>query len=430
MTVEFKQDLNDKRDDLSIMKTLVAFANTAGGDLYIGVNDDGKVIGVDLANEVEKMLTASMCDGISPSIVGSFGLERIDVGHGKAVLRVHVDSGPFKPYCLEPKTASGIYVRRGNRNIPASLDEITRMVRENDPIPFEERISFEQELTFDSCARFCRERGLDLEPKDHFAFYNAEQQAFTNLAFICSDQARCSTVMVHFSDDEKLRMISSARSEGSIFKMYEDVTDFIAVTNQKHIELQHGAPANQVESYFVDPAVIREALVNMLIHRDYSTSPANIVHITPSKIEIKTFGSLNEGLTLEDIELTMVTEFRNKKLAHLLSQLKLLVTRGSGLRLIRKKYNDIPIEDLLKVSGKTFTISLYMDHNPGITENGMFRKVIAYMSTRQPQTRCEIQRYLEISQSSTINVLREMTERGLIVPIGGGRSRKYAIKDA
>ena len=71
-----------------------------------------------------------------------------------------MDRGWSRPYCLDPKTASGVYVRIGNTSSPASIDDIARMVRDSNPIPYEERISIEQNLTFNYFSRFCAERGL------------------------------------------------------------------------------------------------------------------------------------------------------------------------------------------------------------------------------------------------------------------------------
>lgn len=432
MTVEFKQEWNDKKDGAGIKKTLVAFANTAGGDLYIGVSDDGQVLGLDDPNLIEEKIATTVRDSISPSLVGNISVDRLNDEAGKTILRVHVDAGRYKPYCLDPKNASGIFIRLANTSVPASIDDISRMVRECNPIPYEDRISFEQDLTFDRCMRFCQDHGLDFNPRSNHAygFFNAGQKMYTNLAYICSDQANCSTVMVNFADDEKIRMISSARSEGSIFKMYQEVTDFIAASNQAGIEKPRTGNVERIDHYFVDPRVILEALVNMVAHRDYSNPVANIVHITPSKIEINTIGGLAEGLSLEDVVERMQTECRNKKLALLLSSLKLMENRGSGLRLIREYYKEIPVENLLKVSRTSFTISLYRNRDESLAEDPLYKKLFVYLAGKQPQSRKEIQEYLQLSQTSAISLLNSMVEKRLIEPVGAGRSRKYKIKNS
>lgn len=93
LTVEFKSEWNEHKDGDPIKKTLVAFANTAGGDLYIGVDDEGNVVGLTDPGRVEEKLASAVRDNISPSLVGSIATEQLKI-QGKSVLRVHVDAGP------------------------------------------------------------------------------------------------------------------------------------------------------------------------------------------------------------------------------------------------------------------------------------------------------------------------------------------------
>ena len=96
--VEFKSQFGDN-DGHTIKKTLVAFANTFGGDLYIGVNDDGSVVGVEDVHKTEERLWNMVRDNVYPSIVGSVDTDRVMVD-GKIVLHVHVRQGPTPPYSL------------------------------------------------------------------------------------------------------------------------------------------------------------------------------------------------------------------------------------------------------------------------------------------------------------------------------------------
>ena len=129
LTVEFKESWDEKKDGMQLKKTLVAFANTVGGDIYIGVNDEGKAVGLSNPSLIEEKLASTIRDSIQPSIANLVSTERLKIG-SKTILRVHVDAGNLRPYCLDPKTASGVYIRIGNTTSPASIDDIARMVRE------------------------------------------------------------------------------------------------------------------------------------------------------------------------------------------------------------------------------------------------------------------------------------------------------------
>lgn len=429
LTVDFKSEWNERKDGEPIKKTLVAFANTAGGDLYIGVDDEGNVVGLTDPGRVEEKLASAVRDNISPSLVGSIATEQLKI-QGKSVLRVHVDAGPMKPYCLDPKTASGIYIRLGNTSSPASLDDITRMVRANNPTPYESRLAFNQNLTFDYCMAFCRKRDVEFDPKHHltYGFWNAKQAAYTNLAAICSDQSDVRTVMIEFADDDKTEILTSDEVTGSIFQIYTQATDFLTRANYARMEKPSRPATERIDHYFVDPRVVMEALVNMLAHRDYSLKPANLIHVTPSAIEIHTVGGLVEGLSVESIVDNMSTECRNKQLAHLLGKLKLMENRGSGFRLIRRYYKDYPLESLLRVSEVSFTIRLPINRGVRFMGNERYRTVLDLMATHPEMTRKAVQSALGLSQSATVNLLNAMVKDAVLEVVGGGRSTMYRIR--
>lgn len=428
LTIEFKREWNEKKDGEPIKKTLVAFANTAGGDLYIGVDDDGTIIGVSDASPLEEKLASTIRDAISPSLVSFVTTQRLTVS-GKTILRVHVDEGAMKPYCLDPKTSSGVYIRCGNTSGPASIDDVARMVRENNPVPYERRIAFEQDLTFNDCLAFCRERGVEFDPKLNatYGFWDRKRNAYTNLAWLCSDQSPAAVVMVNFRDNDKLIMTDSARVTGSIFKLYDEATQFIARTNYSWTEKPSIGRAERIDHYIIDPRVILEALVNMIAHRDYSQQPPNIIHITPASIEMKSFGGLMDGLNVDDIADLMATECRNSGLARLLQTVRLMENRGSGFSRIRAFYRQLQITDLLRVNTNSFTIRLPRLAADAYFEKPEYKNIATYLATRGASSRQAIQTDLGLSQTVTINLLSEMTKAGLIKREGGSRSIRYRL---
>ena len=147
LVVAFSSDWNAKDEGYSVIRDVAALANKVGGDLYVGIGRDGHVVGVDDPDRLEQCVLRAVRHDIQPSLLAFVSAERISV-EGKHVLRVHVDAGTGKPYCLNPRLTDTIFVRRGDRSVPATPDEVARMVRSANPIPFEERISLEQGLDF------------------------------------------------------------------------------------------------------------------------------------------------------------------------------------------------------------------------------------------------------------------------------------------
>lgn len=433
LSVEFKSEWNEKKDGEGIKKTIVAFANTVGGDLFIGVSDNGEVVGLTKVADIEEKLASSIRDNISPSLMGYVTMERIRV-QGKTVLKVHVEQGSQRPYTLNPRASTGVYIRLGNTSNPATLDDIARMIRESNPLPYEDRISVEQNLTFDYCKGFCAKRGIEFEPKSNltFGFWNPKFKAYTNLAYLCSDQSPVSTVIIEFMDNEKIQLLNSDRFTGSIFFQFDRIMEFISRSNLAWVEKPggtFGSVPERIDHYYVEPRVILEAVVNMLAHRDYSKEPANLVHITPRQIDLTSFGGLIEGLSIENVAELMATECRNKKLAMLFNSLKLMENRGSGFRYIRSFYKGRSISDLLYVSQTSFTITLPRLNAHLPVQNKDFQEILNFIGSHKETTRKEVQQFLGVSQAKTSGILRKMVESDLIEVKGAGRSVKYRIKN-
>ena len=246
---------------------------------------------------------------------------------------------------------------------------------------------------------------------------NQKSQAYTNLAFICSDQSDVSEVLIRFAEDEKITILDSVRIEGSIFKLYDEATKFIAQSNYAWMEKPGTGSAERIDHYIIDPRVILEALVNAFAHRDYSKKPPNLIHITPSAVSMMSAGGLVEGLSVEDIALRMATECRNKKLAALFCNLHLMENKGSGFRRIRS------------FSKTSFTIMLPRPAENMYTGNERFKQVLGYLSLHQNVSRREVQSFLGLSQASTVLLLRDMVQANLIEQIGKGPSTRYKLKN-
>ncbi|MDY6349766.1 MAG: ATP-binding protein, partial [Selenomonas sp.] len=123
--IEFKREYAE-----TIRKTVIAFANTEGGKIYIGIDDDGCIIGVDDPDDVQKKVVSSCRDGIAPDVMQFLSCDRKTMD-GKDVIVVDVQRGTSCPYYLQHKgiRPEGVYVRRGSASIPASQAEILHMIR-------------------------------------------------------------------------------------------------------------------------------------------------------------------------------------------------------------------------------------------------------------------------------------------------------------
>ena len=133
-----------------IKKEIVAFANTKGGKIYIGIDDNGNIIGLKNAKQDIESLSGMIREGIRSDLTlyTSINLVNLD---DKEFIELDVMEAPNKPYYLADKgiKTSGVYLRCGNTTSPASEEVIKRMLIENQGDSFETLTSYNQNLTFE-----------------------------------------------------------------------------------------------------------------------------------------------------------------------------------------------------------------------------------------------------------------------------------------
>ena len=116
--------------------------------------------------------------------------------------------------------------------------------------------------------------------------------------------------------------------------------------------------ATGAESLAVAPGVISEALVNMLVHRDYAKTAPNVIHVTPRSVRLFALGGFGAGLSAKDVVERMGTDCKNPGLSRLFTDLKLRDNLGAGLPRIRAGYKETALGNLFSVSETSFTITL------------------------------------------------------------------------
>lgn len=155
-TTEFKREYID-----DIKKAVVAFANTDGGTLYIGVDDNGEAVGVEDPDEVMLKSMNTIRDSIKPDVTMFVSCNVEQHGNAK-VVALHVQKGTSRPYYLANKgiRPAGVYVRQGPSSAPAPEEEILKMIKETDGKNYEDARSLDQDLTFKAAAAAFEDAGI------------------------------------------------------------------------------------------------------------------------------------------------------------------------------------------------------------------------------------------------------------------------------
>lgn len=350
-TLQFKRELTD-----AIKREIIAFANTQGGELYIGVDDDGSIIGLENADKVLESVSSMLHDSIQPDILVHTFLEIIEL-EGKNVVKISVARGTRRPYHLKAKgmKPSGVFIRYGTSVTNASEENIRQMIIESDGTNFETMRSLQQELTFTEAKRIFDEQNLKFGPEQMRTLgLITEDGYYTNLGLLFSDQCEHTIKCARYLGNDKIEFQDRKEFSGSILKQVEAVYEYLSLNNAKHAHFE-GLKRIETETY--PSYALREALINAFTHRDYSFSGSILIHLFQDRLELVSVGGLVKGLTLEDIELG-ISQSRNPKLANVLYRLKWIESYGTGLQRMRESYKGSVMEPYWTVGPNAFVVTL------------------------------------------------------------------------
>lgn len=424
-SIEFKSRFSEE-----IYKEIIAFANTDGGIVYVGIDNDGNAIGLaDVDNEYTR-ITNGIRDAIMPDVTMCVKFTIQD----NKVVRITVNEGTNKPYYLKSKglKPSGVYVRQGTSSVPASPEQIRQMIKESDGDTFEEIRSLEQNLTFDAAAIAFKRYGVEFSHEKYrtLGITQKNNDIYTNLALLLSDQCRHTTKIAVFSDETCTVFRDSREFSGSVFKQFEDIVNYLALCNKTSSVIK-GVVRTDRRDY--PEEAIREALLNALVHRDYSFSGSIIINVNDKKMEFISIGGLLPGLSAEDIRIG-ISQPRNKNLAEVFHRLRLIESYGTGIRRIFKLYEKCDVQPTIEATSNAFKIVLpnMNEASPPPPDESrvtcQMRKVMNYIADNGQATDAELEEILGVKHTRAYNLTREMKELGLIRIEGRGKDKKYLSK--
>ena len=341
-TLEFKRDLSSPKN---ILKTLVAFANTAGGRLIIGVEDGSKeVIGVSDPLDEEERICNLIADSIKPRLVPNVELISIE---DKTLLKVEVYPSGSRPHWLKKEgPEEGVYVRLGSTNRKADRELIAELKRSAEGKSFDEQTLPDRtvdDLDFDA-ATTCFERHRKLVKKD-----------LESLRLVARHQSHLvPTVggMLLFGKDREMIFPDAwiqcgrfiGKDKADIFD-HIDIHEHLPVAVERVMEFlkkhaMRGADFSELrrrDVWSIPLTILREAVVNAVVHADYSQRGAPIrIAFFDDRIEIENPGILLPGMTIEDM-LQGVSKIRNHVIARVFRELDMIEQWGSGVRRMFKE---------------------------------------------------------------------------------------------
>lgn len=413
-------------------KEIIAFANTHGGTILIGVENNGNIAGVEDVDKTILQINNLIKDCIKPDVTMFVRYDIIEE-NGKRIVLVIVQRGTNKPYYLASKglKPSGVYVRNGTACDPSTDTAIRRMIKETDGDSFEEMRSMEQNLTFSSAQEEFVRCNVDFGPQQMktLGIINIDGM-YTNVGLLLSDQCPHTVKTATFQGLDQTEFKDRREFTGSLFRQMEDVYSYIDLYNRTHSSFEK---LRRIDTRDYPESALREALLNSLVHRDYSYSASTLISVYDDRIEFVSIGGLATGVSVNDIMLGL-SVCRNQKLAGVFYRLHLVEAYGTGMPKIFKAYQGTGKTPKLEVADNAFKLILPNINYSLATipleknTNDNYDAILHHVKETGFITRKQTESLLNTSQPTAARVLKRMVESGLLYQEGQGKNTVYKLK--
>lgn len=427
--IVFIRELSDKFET-----EVVAFLNSKGGHIYIGINDDGTVYGVNNVDETQLEIKDRLKDNISPSPVGFFEIltEKRD---NKQVVHVIIASGNEKPYYLKKfgMSPKGSYIRVGSASVQLSEKQIFNLYSKRTRTSLVNMVSPLQNLSFVQLKIYYEGNGYPLQD-NFYSLLNLKMETgeFNYLAYLLSDQNALVINVGKFKgtsvyDLEEMKSFTNQ----SLIKTTFELIDFIERYNKSFTVIQ--SPM-RIEKPLFDSIALREALINAMVHSDYTYENSPSFRIFDDRIEIISVGGLPEGIEKEEF-LSGYMSPKNPPLMKVFRDLKLVEHMGTGIiRILEKNDPDVFTfsSNFIKVTLPFFNPEKGKEQNnissdPDINISERQLKIVNLILNRPGITQEEMAQLLNVSRYTVIRDMKELTQKGVISKNGYNGSGAWKV---
>ena len=427
-SVELKEIIND-----DLEKEVVAFLNSHYGVIYIGVNNDGEIVGVNNHDDIILKIVDRLKNNIEPSIIGLFEVNVL-IYNAKHYIKIEVASGIEKPYYVKKygMSSKGCYIRIGTQTSQLSQKEIDKLYSRKVKHTLSNMISPKQNLTFSQLKIYYQEKGYDevnneffLDSLDLFT----EDHKFNYLAYLLADNNSISVRVAKYHNDDFIERNDYGKC--CILKAINNVIDKLKIENNTAIKITDNAKRD--ETRLVDSTALREAILNMFCHNDYSIGNEPYIIIYDDRFELYSYGGLPQGLSKEEFFKAKSLP-RNRELMRVMSDLDMGEHLGRGMRRIMKHLSkeDFEITDnFITITFKYSSEALKMLYSkPFNTDSNLTEQeqiIIKYIKEYGSIRRNTIEDILNIKKSRAKEILLNLQNKKYIKQEGNSSSTKYVL---
>jgi predicted HTH transcriptional regulator len=438
--IEYKRELTD-----TLEREVVAFLNAGeGGTIYIGMDRDGGVYGVDFCDQTQLIIKDRLKNNIQPSIMGLF--EIIHEKHdNKNVLRLTIAGGLEKPYFLKKygMTEKGCFLRIGSACEPMPKEMIESLYGKRVRNTIGRMESPRRDLTFAQLKIYYDARRLNLNDSfmKNLELLTPDGQP-NYAAYLLADENGSSLQVAKYAGGDRVELIEN-RDYGrcSLVKALKSVLDRVDVENTVFTKI--GYPLRE-ERELIDSTAMREAIINAVVHNDYSYGAVPKVEFFADRAEVTSMGGLPYGVTEADF-FGGCSVPRNKEIMRVFRDLEIVEHLGSGVPRILKAYGKKAFEIRDSYIRITFRYAPETSSNAGGQIGGQVggqvggpiggaivlterqKEIVGLIQADPRLSRKVLSDRLGINQSAVQKHLKLLTENGVLKRIGGTRGHWEVI---
>jgi len=333
--IEYKRELTDK-----FAREVIAFLNSKeGGLLYIGIDDNGDIIGVKKPDSAQLAMIDRIKNNILPATLGLFDIVT-EVHDGKSILKVVVSSGTEKPYYLKEYGMSpkGCFIRIGSGVQPMTTRMIDNMYAHRNRLSLINMPSPNQNLTFNQLRYYYEAIGLTLgEQFAQTLDLVDEDGKYNYAAYLLADNNGVSIKVAKYAGTDKVELVENEEyGFCCLLKATDRVLEKLIVENRTFAKV---TPKNRLEKKMIDSSALKEAAINGIVHNDYSQEGTPVVEIYSDRLTVTSHGGLPEGFDKEDF-FNCISKPRNRVLMRIFKDVGMVEQLGSGMSRILNAYNE------------------------------------------------------------------------------------------
>lgn len=430
---EFKAELNDKLE-----KEVVAFLNNReGGILYIGIDDDGTPVRVSDLDGTQLKIADRIKNNILPSTMGLFDIVS-DTVDGIPVIKILISSGLEKPYYIKKNgmSPSGCFVRMGTSSQPMTTSMIDDLYSKRIHTTLRNIPSPRQDLTFAQLKIYYQERGLELNERfaDSLELLTPDGK-YNYIAYLLADENGVSIKVAKYAGTDKVDLIENEEyGYCSLIKATNHVLEKLKIENSTMAKV---TSTKRIEKNLVEPIPMREAVINAIVHSDFSREIPPVFEIFSDRMVFSSYGGLIPGQSEQDF-FSCSSMPRNRELMRVFKDVGLVEQLGSGMSRILKMYDksifDIS-EHFIKVEFP-FSVPKYskiiaagdeIGDDRG-DDNGDENVVLNALKIDPAMTAKKLAATVNMSPRKISRIIRTLRETEKIVRVGSDRKGYWEIQ--